>query len=862
MRQYFKSICNRQTLLSFLLRAGILLGLIFLAIYVRTYQIHPPSLFIKSLFQPQAEQMIFEGVKRQLKTGLDAQFPQVDEASKAKMAEDRTREVIATEKDKYQQMVDASLDSLIQARHPQQSRVYLLEADPYFYYYFTKQIRDTGRMGPPAPDRSFFNPYRRIPVGVRERMTWHPYLGYYWYQFAKVFKPQIELMEALCYFPLLQCVLIVIIFFVLARALHFNLLSATLGCCVLVFSPIVIQRNAFGWYDTDAYNFIFPMGILALFIAAAQNQERLIPRALAAGALTGCYSMFWVGWPLAFMLTLMGGMGAAVIQWVYTRKILNGYTKVSFWYAVFSLAFLAVILTPVTLTESFMDALLTIPKFAAAQIELWPTVFLTVGEASSTTLKKMIFMTGNYASAAFFVLGLVGYAVYAVAEKNTNALCRWVMFLAYAFFLFFMARQTERFTLIMVLPFAVFVAMSVEFLLWVHQKFFQKIPNMSKLISGTRVAVMIVAALFLILPTFVMAELVGFNDVAPIMNDTWYDALITLRDRTPKNAVVHSWWSPGHFISAIAERGVSIDGGAQHLLDTYWIAKALLANSEEQSAEIFRLVNAGGASAIYFLESLGFRPGEIISMIFKTISVPREKAVAVLPDSLALPDKKQLVALTHGIHDPPPTYVFLYNDLIEQNIAVSMIGQWNFAKAEQMKQEKQSGSRRNFLPSVFRTKQFYLQHVLSVIDGILKYTPESPLVQQEGQKLSFANGLTVDLDTKEAYVRLPGGQGAEGSPISLFYLDDVGQLIEKEYGTARMIDTSALLFTKDGEYYSLLADRLLIRSMLFRLYYLNGSGLRIFKPFFRQEDKATKTTICVYEIDWNVFRQMEESDGA
>jgi len=38
--------------------------------------------------------------------------------------------------------------------------------------------------------------------------------------------------------------------------------------------------------------------------------------------------------------------------------------------------------------------------------------------------------------------------------------------------------------------------------------------------------------------------------------------------------------------------------------------------------------------------------------------------------------------------------------------------------------------------------------------------------------------------------------------------------------------------------------------LLFRLYYLGGKGLSVFKPFLSSSDPATKTVLCVYQIDW------------
>jgi len=57
-----------------------------------------------------------------------------------------------------------------------------------------------------------------------------------------------------------------------------------------------------------------------------------------------------------------------------------------------------------------------------------------------------------------------------------------------------------------------------------------------------------------------------------------------------------------------------------------------------------------------------------------------------------------------------------------------------------------------------------------------------------------------------------------------------------------------LIFKIEQDYYALMLDRELARSIFVRLYFLNGAGLKYFKPFI-QEQKESKY-IRVFEIDW------------
>ena len=73
---------------------------------------------------------------------------------------------------------------------------------------------------------------------------------------------------------------------------------------------------------------------------------------------------------------------------------------------------------------------------------------------------------------------------------------------------------------------------------------------------------------------------------------------------------------------------------------------------------------------------------------------------------------------------------------------------------------------------------------------------------------------------------------------------------------------SALLIESKNSYTALIADRELIRSMLFRMFHLKGKGLHFIKPFFEKDDERTKTTIRVFQIDWKSFlKEINETDS-
>jgi hypothetical protein len=144
----------------------------------------------------------------------------------------------------------------------------------------------------------------------------------------------------------------------------------------------------------------------------------------------------------------------------------------------------------------------------------------------------------------------------------------------------------------------------------------------------------------------------------------------------------------------------------------------------------------------------------------------------------------------------------------------------------------------------------YVQDLMKITGKWLKYTAVVPLEHRQGNVLYFKNGLRMDYGTKEAFLFIPSMK-INGKLMSLFYLDQ-GQLIEKK-SQGDALDASALVFEDQGIFYSVIADPKLIRSLLFRLYYLKGQGLSFFKPIISKGSLSGGTVIRVFELERNKF---------
>ncbi len=820
------------------------------AVYFRTYMLHGGLALSFRSSQSLAREAVDQSMRSQIQKALEKNLPQIPAAERDLLVSLQVERLKKEDQAQYRQAVQNMADSIEKTRRARPR--YLLEADPYHYLYQTERLLTTGRIADTQRGGQYLQPLMRAPHGHWEAYSLHPYVGLFCYKVMRVWDPKIMLTEAVAYVPLVLTVIVLLSFVVLSRVLNLPLAAATAGMMVVALSPIFIQRSALGWYDTDPYNYIFPMLILAsLFWGLCRPQRHFVWGAVIAAFLTGLYSLFWTGWP--FILVLIPGclLASLAVFALFRRSGSSGVTvsglKVLGIYGLAVTGFLALFLTPAGLANSIRTGWTVLNDFALAKFDIWPNIFLTVGEANGIGLKKLIFLTGNYVTFALAVLGVLWEGVRAFRGKNPQEILRYLFLVFFSIPILFMSLKTERFSVLFVLPLAIFTGFAVKHLLESLTAFMKKLelPSFSKKILGSRFF-SILFVFFVFSPMILISAHVVSTGITPIMDDVWNEALVELRLKTPEDAIIDSWWPPGYFITGVARRAVIADGGTQHFRETYWMARALMAQDEREAAGILRMLNLGGNDALELLVGSGMQVPDAVDLITRIVRVDRQEAFTLLPASMNEDQKNVLLDKTHGRGGMPPSYVLLYNDLIEQNLAVSVIARWDFRKALAVRQKGPSNSKGIFGILGDDAGMSYVSEMMRISGEFLKYTNVSPEAVREGETVIFKNGARVDLKAGEAFLGNPG-QGFSGHPASFFYMD-AGKLIEKEY-TDSGLEVSVLLIEDAGAFYSVIADARLIRSVLFQLYYLQGRGMTLFKPLIEKGTLAGGTRVCVFELD-------------
>lgn len=826
---------------------GLFFTALALGLYFRTYPMRDQGWISEEQSEAAAADLVLEKIKSQVKEVVSRQYPQLSGDVLEKIADARTSEITSTESKQFRQAVTDAKANLLQRSTPKQARFYLLEADSYHYFQLLENVAAYGKPGPIVKEGKYFNPLRLAPHGAWSFMVLHPYVGFLVYQAMHRLNARIDLMEAAAWTPLFLMVFTALAYFWLGRVLRFHVASIFVGALCLLLSPVYLQRGTYGWYDTDPYNLIFPFTVLGCFFWGASARKHTLRAALCAGFLTGFYALFWVGWP--FLLAIMLGLGSCIfllsLKWRQhglpeTGRFMRVYLPAA-------LVSLMICLTPRTFLESFVDAAVALTRFMNSEASLWPNVFVAVGETRSINLEKLIFLSGHYGSFGACVLGILGGGIYAWKRRAEGFWMSWLSAVLIMLPLLVLSLKTERFALLFLLPFCVLVAWGMEFLLWgsrlVWTRFFKT--------KGFVIVRPLLLAFFIFMtisaPQLIFAHALALH-ARPIMNDAWFSMLHHMRMNTPADAIMYAWWPPGHFITSIAQRAVVTDGASQHLPECYWIARLFMAKSEPEAMGILRMLDADGNEAVEFLQKQGMPLPESIQLIDEIILLTREEATGKLPADWDASAKKQLLDSTHGAREPRGAYLFVYNEMVENALALSVMSEWDFARARELSQQKEPSL------SFLGGKTSYVERMRQISRGFLPYTPPSPAIRQSGSQYFFENGMQYDAVTHHA-VLVNEKEQRRSLPWSVFYLDEQDQLQETPM-QGEHLEVSALFFDAvkpDGtqEKQVVLADRRMLRSLMFQLYYLDGRGYQGIQLVQTVGDPITNTHLKLFRVDWS-----------
>lgn len=826
---------------------------------------------MNNLFLPSVENKARIEVLGEIKKELSSS---VSELSSGLGNEDREKflgallqEKIRQEKRQINARVIARAKEIKEYFLDERGRVYLQEIDPYRWFRRINNFLNTGIFGTRRINGMEYDDLMFAPVGFRvEPIKLHFYIGATFYKILHLFNKRLALTDALSLHPVVFSSFLVIVIFLISSLLGISPLGAYLASIFIGLSPVVLFRSSFGWFDTDIYNMFMPLAVTSVLAYSFKvRRDKSLIFLLLAGLLMGIYSAIWAAWWLLFYV-LLSGLAVyklEIILWDEQHKLMDKIKDsfISlFMFIFFAYAAVWLISGPEVLKGSFTEPFHHIATRAGlAAGSFWPSMAPYILELQPSDSKFFFFGVGG---PLIVYGGLMGFLIFIYRQRTKGYGEK--RFLFHAMFAWLLVTllltwSSRRFSIFLTVPLVIFLGMSIDAVRDFLASLYDRIRALKKI--RKRIYNLSLAGVFFLVSAIPLYKASGLS-TPPFMNDSWMSLMTKIKSETPSDSIINSWWDCGDFVMSIANRATLHDAAWQHTPVSYWFAKALMSKEEDESLGILRMLNSGSSRGFDELcGALGNDKFFTAQLVKELVLLSESEGRHLLSSHIG--DNGKVEKISRLIYGPPKTaYVLLYNHLVDFVEGLSSIGNWDFRRLD-LWQAFTRMNRQDFLryaeekhgfppdkaETVYRTLRLTDKKNISSWISKEGYRFLAPYVElplpPEGEKLLlFDNGLAVDRENLRAFFSLGAGWIIPGKVIFI----NEGEIRESinEEGNK---DFAVLLSRKNDIYKATLFTAPLAETLFFKLYFLNGKGLKHFK-LFHKESKKGFTHIYLYKINW------------
>ncbi|MFT4261003.1 MAG: STT3 domain-containing protein [Candidatus Woesearchaeota archaeon] len=604
-------------------------------------------------------------------------------------------------------------------------------------------------------DGTFMDSYQLAPLGaIRPQPELHPVYSGWIYKITSPITgwsayKTFNLTSAII------AMLVVIPAFFIGRMFGGNITGSIAGFIMAMHPAYVSRSTAgYVSTDGYVVFFPLMILWLVLLAFRSDNIYKKIGYGSLAGFFVGLFSRSWSAWWFVFVLVMaamIGYIAFLILQkiirnesrdWSDFKKpgILSGVVIISgiIFTTIFS-GLQAVISAPLTI---FGRGGVGLGIQDAIGQGLWPNVLTTVAELSRPSTMQIV---NNLGGPVIFIVAMMGIILSLLPLKNWKKY-EYLIFYGGLFFAFLATTTLPMdlainqgidysitFTALITLPillgfvnllfrkydvdllFAVFVSVlfiatiftatqGVRFVLLIvpalalalaisFARAIEFIKNMFDKRDWSMdigyVAIIIIA-LVLFMPIATAGHNTGYQRT-PGISDAWYDSLAEIKETTPQDTILTSWWDFGHWFKALADRRVTFDGATQSTPMAHWVGKALITNDYEESVGILRMLACGSRTGFDELAVRRTAKSSVnditarefldtYNQISEAVLMDRTQAISYYESvGLSRDDALSVADLTHC--DAPPVIFITSNDMVGKAPVWGHFGAWDFEKA-------------------------------------------------------------------------------------------------------------------------------------------------------------------------------------
>jgi dolichyl-phosphooligosaccharide-protein glycotransferase len=752
---------------------------------------------------------------------------------------------------------------------------YFSEMDSYYNYRMTQDYLNHGYLGDTIINGTHWDLHSNYPSG---RSAEYPPLivviTAFVYKLVNSFA-NIPLNEVAIWIAPLVASLAVIPAYLFVRRLTNDYGGIAAGLLVGLATSYFNHTFA-GFFDTDIFNVIFPILVVGFFIVGilAKNvKTRLIYVVLSVVSLL-IYSAAWAEWwYLFYLVTITVVVYLLVSNYLFNIKTINPFKDYSDkikWFldqpALFSLTVFIIVnfvLLSIYLGPSgFISAVTGLQGVTQLQSVVqgtsYPNVYLTVSEMQASTFGGVVEGVGGYLPIIFGIL-VVPLLLWKlkpdddngkkeiktpkrkskprrrtkrdkvevveekieksivvdsqIMESKKNYLLYAVLFTVWLLAMGYLVTKGARFIEQFSIPIALGAGISVGLI----------VPYFQKYIKNARYSAL--AALFMIAVLAYAPVSTAYNNsnsVVPGTDDSMYNSMIWIKNNTPQNMILTSWWDFGHLFAAVADRPVTFDGGSQNTPRAYWVGRALTTSNENLSAGILRMMTSSGDQGILTLENYTHDTGKSVEILNKILPVDKQSARAILINDydLTSDQAQNVLQYTHPDNSAPHDLIISSDMLsITKSGAWSEFGNWNFQN---------------------NTGQGYLYSIEPVVS---KNVNGKTVIAAQNGVVAQVNGTKVTAGVQYSQ----NNQTQILSPYRLIVIQNGSVVMNQLISNESSFDI--LLIKENNVESAVLMNKELENSMATRLYLMNGAGLSKFKLLHKEGGILDPYGVTIWSVN-------------
>ena len=845
-----------------------------------------------------ARSSIYNQYKSQISSQINQQNPFLPEANKAEIVETEFNNLLKTQKAEIEANI-VQLSNYFKSRLQDESgQTYLLAIDPYFWYRNARNYLEHGFAADIEIDGNYYSTHRLAPfmeediiktnTNEGEIVKTSNRFGGWWgkkfenlnvlievwlYKIVHLFNENISLMAVCFYVPVIISSLAVIPAFFIAKRVSGNV-GGFFAALMVAIHPFFISRTAGGFADTDPYNVFFPLLIAWLFLEAFEAKDNLkrIVLASLSGLCIGLFSFAWSGWSFIFNF-LIGTAGIYILYQIFIHrkefkksvlgilryKPIKNTLAILVTFLLSSGIFVTLFMGLNVFTSAFTEYIRFAGMKDVAVTTLWYNVYTTVAELNPLSWTQIVQQIGGS-----FLLFIACIGVLLTLTKKDSQgkidikyavlIMMWFFATAYA------STKGVRFVLIMVPAFSLGFGIALGVIYNFATRWITNEMQLNKIMSCF--VVFILLSLLIINP-MKTAQATAKNEI-PSMNDAWYDALTMIKENSSEDAIINSWWDFGHWFKAIADRGVTLDGGGQDQPQAHWLGRLMLTSDEDESMGIIRMLDCGKHYGFKAIDNLTNDTIKTMDILYEIIPLSKSEAEkALLKHGFSDENISKILKYTHC--EPPEDYFITSADMVNKAGVWGHFGSWDFRRAamyQSVKKIKNVSKGTQILMDKFNLSEENADNIyyeiqttdadqwvsgwpgyatgLSACKKIDNETIQCDHIFSGNQLIRF----NINLTTMNA--EMPAQDGIL-HPSSIVYPTEDG-IHEKKY-IDNAIPYSIALIPEGDSFKSILMAPELASSIFTKLFFYQGYGLKHFELFHQVTD-VTGADIYVWKINW------------